>query len=141
MTSSPIPPAPDFRASLALATVADLPRIAVVASRGFFTSQVFQFERPLHARYPEDTVEDYHRAFAKRIREGEWVVVVALDVVEEEGPMTGQRVVVGVCSWQLPEESRRVGQFQPDQYGKSCLFPRARIHAKRLRARQTRRSR
>lgn len=123
--SSPLPPAHPFLAPLTLATSANLPRIGLVAAKGFCSSQVFQFERPLHALYPEDTVEDYRLAFEKRIRGERCIVVVAEDFIDEkEGEVSGEKAVVGVCCWRLPEGSRRVGEFQthiPEQDGK--LYP------------------
>jgi hypothetical protein len=42
-----------------LATLTDLPRIAVVAAAGFFWSPTFHFQRPFHAQFSEDTVSSY----------------------------------------------------------------------------------
>ncbi|KAH0543410.1 hypothetical protein FGG08_002268 [Glutinoglossum americanum] len=103
---SSILPALPFQSPLRLATLADLPSISLIATRGFYTSQVFRYERPLHAQYSSDTAEDYRRAFEKRIRGDQWVVVVAKDVGD-----AGMEVV-GVCCWRLPEGSGIVGWFQ-----------------------------
>jgi hypothetical protein len=117
------PPPPPFPATLTLATSANLQRIAIVAAKGFYSSQVFMFERPLHSHFPNDTIEDYHRAFAERIKSKDHIVVIAEDVVdkEEKEGIEGQKVVVGVCCWQLPDGSRRVGQFQPPVSGLDCM--------------------
>jgi hypothetical protein len=42
-----------------LATAEDISRIALVASASFFWSPTFQFQRPFHAEYPEDTFSSY----------------------------------------------------------------------------------
>lgn len=52
-------PAPPSFGKVRLATLADLPRIASVASAGFFWSPSFQFQRPYHANYPDDTLSSY----------------------------------------------------------------------------------
>jgi hypothetical protein len=38
--------------SLRLANISDVPRIAVVATAGFYYSPVFEWERPSHRDYP-----------------------------------------------------------------------------------------
>ncbi|RFU31763.1 hypothetical protein B7463_g4607, partial [Scytalidium lignicola] len=127
---SPAPPFSDLR----LASLSNLPRIGVVAAAGFKYSQVFEFTRPYHNQYPEDTVKDYQRIFREQILDPEWIVLVKEDLFDpnegEEGilglgpknrfpdPAVSsndlmERVIVGVCSWKLEEGSHRKGDFQP----------------------------
>lgn len=110
-----LPPVPRLPASTRLANLDDLPSIAKVAALGFQSSQVFQYERPLHAKYPNDTVEDYHHRFSDRIKGDRWVVVVAEDTVQHGGDgdksIERNKEIVGVCCWKLPERSLRIGEF------------------------------
>jgi len=127
------PPAPPFGA-LRLASLGNLPRIGIVAAAGFKYSQVFEFTRPYHNQYPEDTIKDYQRIFRGQILDPEWIVLVKedkFDPNESEGAggelevgnglpeSTGstknsiEKVIVGVCSWKLEDSSCRKGGFQP----------------------------
>lgn len=110
------------------ASLIDVPRIAIVATRGFRYSPVFQWERPYHEQYPDDTLISYRAMFAQRIKDPEYIVVVAEDTYDpdedqkssasippDDGtfkPRKGESVIAGVASWKLEPESRRVGQFQ-----------------------------
>lgn len=110
-----LPPVPFLPTSTRLANLNDLSRIAEIAALGFKSSQVFQYERPLHAEYPGDTVEDYQRRFSRRIKGGRWVVVVAEDsaLSFSDGDKDRERnkEIIGVCCWKLPEGSWRIGRF------------------------------
>ena len=115
---------------LRLASLIDIPRIAIVATGGFRYSPVFRWERPYHEQYPEDTLMSYRAMFAQRIKDPEYIVMVAEDIYDPDEdqkssaiiprddwtfkPRKGDRVIAGVASWKLEPESRRVGQFQND---------------------------
>ena len=122
------PNAPAFGA-LRLASLTDVPRIAVVATSGFRYSPVFQWERPYHEKYPEDTLMSYKSMFAERIKNPEYIVLVASDVYDPDEnnktsaiippdtatvPAKGECVIAGVASWKLGLDSSRKGQFQPE---------------------------
>jgi hypothetical protein len=108
--SLPVP----FSTSLRLASPKDILRIGVVAASGFRYSPVFDWERPYHEKYPEDTLLSYRQAFASRIKSPEHVVLVAIDKYEPdeakkskviippnngaETPAEGDEVVVGVVT-------------------------------------------
>jgi hypothetical protein len=101
---------------LRLATMEDLPRIAIVAAAGFFHSPTFQYQRSHYAEYPDDTLFSYWREYAESILDPHRVVLVAEDkLVDTEDnqvydalrraaaymPTAGMRggaVVVGVAS-------------------------------------------
>ena len=120
------PPAPPL-GTLRLATISDVPRIAVVATASFFYSPLFAWERRYHAQYPEDTLKDYARMFAELIRNPDILVLVAEDSYRpnehsktkavitpypnDEIHHEGETVVVGIAAWHLPPGSKRVGQF------------------------------
>ena len=120
------PPAPPF-GTLRLATISDVPRIAVVATAGFFYSPLFAWERRYHTQYPEDTVKDYAKGFADFIRDPGSIVVVAEDSyrpdehsqtkalittnLDEKIYQEGETVIVGVGALNLPPGSERIGQF------------------------------
>lgn len=105
----------------------DIARIGVVATAGFRYSPVFQWERPYHEKFPEDTLNSYKDLFAKIIQDRQYIVLVAEDYFdpdeakkssaivlpgsEANKPKAGEKVVVGVACWKLEEGSKRVGQF------------------------------
>ncbi|PSN63811.1 hypothetical protein BS50DRAFT_89484 [Corynespora cassiicola Philippines] len=112
-----------------LATLDDLPRIATVAAAGFFWSPTFQFQRPYHAEFPEDTLLSYRSEYDAAIRDPATVVLVAEDDFREaecervydalrSTPMYNaslgpkRRVVVGISSLYLRPGSSYIGKFQ-----------------------------
>lgn len=127
-------PVPSMK-PLRLASPSDIYRIGVVAAAGFRYSPVFDWERPHHEKYPEDTLLSYRQAFASVIKSPEYAVLVALDKYEPdeakksiaiippnngaEIPAQGDEVVVGVACWKLDPESKRIGQFQ-NEIGTNC---------------------
>jgi len=120
------PPTPPL-GELRLATISDVPRIAVVATSSFFYSPLSAWERRYHAQYPEDTLKDYARTFADFIRNPETIVLVAEDSyqpnehskrgavitshLDDKIYQEGGTVVVGIAAWHLPTGSERAGQF------------------------------
>ena len=105
----------------------DIPRIGIVATAGFRYSPVFQWERPYHEKYPEDTFNSYKDLFSKIIQDPQYIVLAAEDRFdpdeakkssakilpdnEAKTPKAGEKVIVGVACWKLEEGSKRVGQF------------------------------
>lgn len=113
--------------SLRLANISDIPRIAVVATAGFYYSPVFGWERPFHKDFPQDTFHSYEAMFAKIIEDPEYIALVAEDLydVHESSktkaiikpdksyslPKAGSPVIVGAATWKLEPGSPRKGQF------------------------------
>ncbi|KAL6355717.1 hypothetical protein LRP88_11322 [Fusarium phalaenopsidis] len=126
--SCPPPPPPLGR--LRLASPADIPRIGIVAASGFPYSPVFDWERPNHAEFPQDTLLSYRHEFSSVIKSPEHIVLVATDKFDpNEGkntkaiippnsgwltPKPHDEVVVGVACWKLQPGSDRKGSFQND---------------------------
>ena len=124
------PDAPEL-GLLRIASLADVPRVAVVATGGFRYSPVFEWERPYHKKYPEDTLISYRAIFADMIRNPEYIVLVTSDGFDPneyektsamipidstmEPHIKGETIVVGVASWKLEPQSKRMGQLQSDQ--------------------------
>ncbi|KAJ4220995.1 hypothetical protein NW759_007064 [Fusarium solani] len=124
--SSPPPPLGRLR----LASPADIPRIGIVAASGFPYSPVFDWERPNHAEFPQDTLLSYRHEFSSVIKSPEHIVLVATDKFDpDEGkktkaiiphnsgwptPKPHDEVVVGVACWKLQPGSDRKGAFQND---------------------------
>jgi hypothetical protein len=122
------PVAPQLGA-LRLATLRDVPRIATVATAGFYYSSVFAWERRYHSQYPTDTFQSYAKMFADLILDPQYVVLVMEDTYDPaEGDKTaatiapdremppvqrGDSVVVGVAAWGFELNSPRFGQFMP----------------------------
>ena len=117
------PPAPPL-GSLRIASLHDVPRLATVATAGFYYSPVFAWERRYHADFPGDSIQSYEKMFADIITNPQYVAVVATDVfVPDEksksgatlppnpGYEPGDSAIVGVATWKLQSGSRRVGQF------------------------------
>ncbi|KAJ8129180.1 hypothetical protein O1611_g4452 [Lasiodiplodia mahajangana] len=117
--------------ALRLATIQDVPRIAVVATSGFYYSPVFSWERPYHQEFPRDTFMSYEKMFADIIRSPDYVAVVVEDSFDPNeatksgatiDPDTrlpthdaGEKVIVGVATWKFEPDSERRGQFlDPD---------------------------
>jgi hypothetical protein len=122
MTRRYFPPVPAFP-SLRLASLQDVPRIAVVSTLGFQESEIFRFERLKHDQYPQDTLTAFRNLFREQISDPNSVVVVAEDVRlpggdqsslvddADDSAVTPHRIVVGVCSWVCQSGSERNGQF------------------------------
>ncbi|KAI8648863.1 hypothetical protein NCS56_01502300 [Fusarium sp. Ph1] len=121
-------PSPPPLGRLRLASPADIPRIGIVAASGFSYSPVFDWERPNHAKFPQDTLLSYRHEFSAVIKSPEHIVLVATDKFDpNEGqktkaiippnngwptPKPHDEVVVGVACWKLPPRSNRKGSFQ-----------------------------
>ncbi|KAI0199893.1 hypothetical protein F4808DRAFT_461288 [Astrocystis sublimbata] len=113
--------------SLRLANIHDVPRIAAVATSGFYYSPVFTWDRPYHRHYPQDTFKSYEKMFADAIRNPEHIALVAEDSYDPDEraksyaiikpdaqmpiPEAGSQVIVGVATWKLEPKSQRYGQF------------------------------
>jgi hypothetical protein len=112
---SAFPPYPPLERSSRLATAADLPRIADLSVLGFKDSEIFRFERPRYQEFPQDAVSAFSNIYRTQLLDPIAVVVVVEDLrlPEDDTSATRQaeRVVVGVASWDLPEDSPRKGQF------------------------------
>src|ERR1700722_15569535 len=76
----PVPPFGPLR----LASPKDILRIGVVAACGFRYSPIFDWERPYHEKYPQDTLLSYRQEFASFIKSPKHVVLVALDKYEPD---------------------------------------------------------
>jgi hypothetical protein len=110
---------------LRLATAADIPRLADLSVLGFKDSEIFRFERPRYDKFPEDAVASFANIYRSQLLDPRGIVVVAEDwqrpdEVSHLAPHSddqdrtyaqAQRVVVGVGSWILPQDSPRTGQF------------------------------
>ncbi|KIW27984.1 uncharacterized protein PV07_07676 [Cladophialophora immunda] len=137
-TAAMYPPSPPL-GSLRLANISDLPRIAVVATAGFYYSPVFGWERPCHRNFPQDTYRSYQSMFAEAIRDPEYIALVAEDKYEvdesertqaiiEPGddytvPEPGSKVIVGVATWKLEPGSAHKGQYMDTDDDKSPNKP------------------
>ncbi|ORY00360.1 hypothetical protein BCR34DRAFT_112754 [Clohesyomyces aquaticus] len=122
------PPLEPFN-TLRLATLNDLPRVALVAAAGFYHSPTFQFQRPYYAEFPHDTVAAYWNEYRKAILDPATVVLVSEDMWDpnesqavyealrriaafNHRPSPTCKVIVGICSINLKPGSWRIGQFQ-----------------------------
>src|SRR5271154_4112365 len=122
---------PSFGPTLRLASPKDIRRIGLVAGSGFRSSPVFDWERPHHEQYPEDTLLSYQQTFASYIKSPKYMVLVVLDKYDPdehkktklvlppnnggvEIPAEGDEVVVGVACWELEPGSKLIGQFPND---------------------------
>lgn len=122
---------PSFGASLRLAGLADVPRLGIVGSAGFYHSVLSAYERPDRDLFPADTVGSYREQLQKYILDPARVVLVAQDTLEpEENDKTYKalrgisgdvnhvaddgKVVVGFICLILAKGSTRIGQFQPE---------------------------
>lgn len=139
--------------SLRLARLSDLPRIGVVAAAGFYSSPVFQFERPHFNRYPRDTIASYRSEYQEAILNPDVVVLVAvakyktdevekvydaLSVIYDEALGSGYpriedqtpgeekastKVIVGVASLSLKADKARHGEFLPKGRSEDGIIP------------------
>ncbi|KAF2808901.1 uncharacterized protein BDZ99DRAFT_463759 [Mytilinidion resinicola] len=113
-----------------LATLDDLPRIAIVAAAGFFYSPVFQYQRPHYEAYPEDTIASYFFEYEAAMHDPNAVVLVAEDIQDPQEldkayralhditlstcpPTPGKTVITGVSSITLTPGSIWSGRLQP----------------------------
>jgi hypothetical protein len=116
--------------NLRLGTIRDVPRLAQVATAGFFYSPAFAWERKYHAQYPEDTIKSYEKHLAYAIRDPEWILAVVEDAYQpdentktgativtksEENPVAGETVIVGFAVWQLPPGAKSIGKFVDEE--------------------------
>ncbi|KAK4658187.1 hypothetical protein QC762_204540 [Podospora pseudocomata] len=113
---------------LRIASPDDVPRISVVATAAFRYSPLFEWERPNHAKYPEDTIESYRAQFLDAIQSDDHIVLVREDaylcdennktaaiIPDNTGwtaPKAGERVIVGVISIKLDPGSPHVGKLK-----------------------------
>ncbi|KAB8345938.1 hypothetical protein FH972_022990 [Carpinus fangiana] len=120
-------PVPKLSSNLRLATPEDVMRIGVVATGGFRYSPIFQWMRPYHRIFPEDTVLSYRTEYLRALQNPNCVVLVALDkydalenqkseaIIPENDeyrpPVEGTEIVVGVASYRFQPNSERHGQF------------------------------
>lgn len=114
---------------LRLTGIHDVPRIAAVATAGFYYSPVFAWERRFHAEFPQDTFQSYEKMFADAITNPQYIVLVATDtydptedskteaIIQPDAPgliaHPGDTVIVGAATWKLQPGSHRIGQFTP----------------------------
>lgn len=108
-----LPTAPPL-GSLRLAKPSDILRIGIVATAGFRYLPVFRWERPYHARFPEDTLLSCRTQFMNALKDDDKIVLVAEDafvpnendfteaiIPADNGwlaPAAGEPVVVGLMS-------------------------------------------
>ncbi|KAF3020919.1 hypothetical protein E8E14_002369 [Neopestalotiopsis sp. 37M] len=120
-------PTPSF-GSLRLASPADILRLGVVCTAGFWYSEQFTWERTAHNQYPQSTITFFRHEVRDFIKQPEFVVIVIEDsyepdessktaakIPEDNGwspPEPGSPVVVGLTIWKLQNSSQRVGHFQ-----------------------------
>ncbi|KAM0418812.1 hypothetical protein ACHAPT_012253 [Fusarium lateritium] len=115
---------------LRIASPSDILRIGIVAAAGFRYSPVFDWERPYHTDFPQDTLLSYRQEFSSVIKSPEHIVLVATDKYDPNerqestaiippdngwnAPKAGDEVIVGVACWKLEPGSNRNGSFQND---------------------------
>ncbi|KAK7415053.1 hypothetical protein QQX98_006191 [Neonectria punicea] len=128
------PTAPAF-GTLRLANLRDVPKIATVATAGFYYSPVFAWERRFSRDFPQDTFQSYEKMFADVILSPEHVALVVEDSYDpfeaekteaiiqpdREVPKLrqGDPVIVAVAAWKLKPGSPRQGQFIAPEDGSS----------------------
>lgn len=112
------------------ATLADVPRLALVATAGFYDAPQFRWERPYHHMYPYDTYLSYRNLFETCISDPDCLIYVvedAYDISEHEKsgatiatgdlyqvPRQYDTVPAGVAMWRLPNGSLRRGLKAPE---------------------------
>ncbi|KAI3335928.1 hypothetical protein F4824DRAFT_462904 [Ustulina deusta] len=128
MSSPEYPPLPPFH-SLRLAVASDIERIADISVIGFKDSEIFRYERPRYADFPEDAVASFANIYRTQLLDPLAVVIVAQDSPNStngDADCSGtsrQRIVVGVASWRLAEKSPRQGQFVVPDVGEPRPAP------------------
>lgn len=108
------PTAPPLGGSLRIANLHDVPRLATIATAGFYYSPVFAWERRYHAEFSGDSIQSYEKMFADIITSPQYVAIVATDVFDPDensksgatlppnpGYKPGDLVIVGVATWKL----------------------------------------
>ena len=89
-------------------------RCAMVAYAGFEGSPVFDWERPKHHEYPQDTLASYMHQVQELMKRDDVIVLVCADQyrsLESESvgiPGSGIRRIYHNSGWQQPEEGRLV---------------------------------
>lgn len=120
---SPYPTLPSLR----LANADDVARMADLSVLAFKDSEIFRYERPRYEEFPHDAVASFANIYRSLLLDPRGLVIVAEDwrrpdelshsppSEDDDGPDCAgkpvKRVVVGVASWVLPEDSPRIGQF------------------------------
>jgi hypothetical protein len=112
MATRRYPPVPAFP-SLRLATLRDIPRLAVVSTLGFRNSETFGFERSRYDQFPQDALTSFRNAIREQISDSNTAVIVAEDEklvddeddgddgeIQDNASTAGQRsrIVVGVST-------------------------------------------
>lgn len=114
-----------------LPLLAEILRLALVASAGFYHSPVNAYERPKRDKYPGDTVQSYLEELLNYILKPECILIVVDDEYEKsedeklypalreeyggrEWIRKDGRLIVGFACLMLKHGSFRVGQFQPE---------------------------
>ena len=130
-TASSLRPHPPFPPNMRMATVEDLPRLSLVGAAGFRDSPFYYFQRPAHADFPQDTVDDYRCQCIKSMMDASEILVVVsaeyrddeIEFVHEElkntyqqnqpkvSKASGQQVIVGYVSCVFANPTQRNGRF------------------------------
>ncbi|KAK0735346.1 hypothetical protein B0T21DRAFT_333454 [Apiosordaria backusii] len=114
--------------ALRIAVSDDVPRISVVATAAFRYSPLFDWERPDHEKYPEDTLSSYQTQFLNAIQSDDSIVLVQEDayirnendkttaiIPNDTGwtaPKAGAQVIVAVISIKLEPGSSHKGKLK-----------------------------
>jgi hypothetical protein len=115
-----VPPSyPNFPPYLRLARAGDVARMAELSVQGFKDSEIFRFERPRYDKFPIDAVASFANLSRDQLLDPGTVVIVAEDDrlqgdeshVPHQAGAFSHRAVVGVASWNFPDDSPRIGQF------------------------------
>ena len=123
--------------SLRVATYDDIPRLGLVAEGGFYYSPVFEYERPQHKAYPQDTLQSFQEQFQHALGSVDQIVIVAEDNYEpnesskteavvpaDNGwrpPAAGEKVIVGLLSLKLSPSSKRRGRYVDGKGGSQAF--------------------
>lgn len=126
-TTTSFPPRPEL-GKLRLAEPSDILRIGIVTAAAFRYTPLFQWERPHHEQFPEDTLLSYRTPFKDAMQNDNCIVLVAEDLYNPnesdlteaiipsndgwDSPAENTKVVVGVTSIMLEPGSKRKGQFK-----------------------------
>ncbi|KAK0659159.1 hypothetical protein QBC41DRAFT_384663 [Cercophora samala] len=125
--------------TLRIASPDDAPRISVVATAAFRYSPLFEWERPDHEKYPEDTLSSYRAQFLNAIQSDDHIVLVQEDeYLQDESSMTtatipantgwtaprvGQQVIVAVISIKLDPGSPHKGKMKTNNGNVVPTYP------------------
>ena len=115
---------------LRIASPADILRLGIVCTAGFWYSEHFHWVRPYHAQYPLDTITFFQHEVAGLLENPEFIVLAAVDAYDPQEsekteatipaghgwqiPEAGEEVVVGLAVWKLEPNSKRYGQYRND---------------------------